>query len=75
MAANVTVSTDKIAVGDPRKLFEARAAAGRRTSRQPTRSRRTGRFLVHLLDPKAVPTQIDVVLNWFEELRTKVPAR
>ena len=75
MAANVTMSTDKIAVGDPRKLFEARAAAGRSTFQAAYSVSLDGRFLVHLLDPKAVPTQIDVVLNWFEELRTKVPAR
>ena len=30
------------------------------------------RFLVLLLDPRAIPTQINVVLNWFEELRAKV---
>ena len=33
------------------------------------------RFIVLLLDPRAVPTQINVVLDWFEELRAKVPAR
>jgi hypothetical protein len=34
-----------------------------------------GRFLVQLLDPRAVPTQINVVLDWWGELRAKVPAR
>jgi len=33
------------------------------------------RFLVLLLDPRAIPTQINVVLNWFEELNAKVPPR
>ena len=33
------------------------------------------RFLVLLLDPRAIPTQINVVQNWFEELKAKVPAR
>jgi hypothetical protein len=33
------------------------------------------RFLVLLLDPRAVPTQIHVVLDWFTELEAKVPAR
>lgn len=28
-----------------------------------------------LLDPRAIPTQINVVLNSFEELKVKVPAR
>ncbi len=34
-----------------------------------------GRFLVLLLDPRAIPTQVNVVLNWFEELKAKVPSR
>ena len=33
------------------------------------------RFLVLLLDPRAVPTQINVVQDWFAELEAKVPAR
>jgi hypothetical protein len=33
------------------------------------------RFLVFLLDPRAVPTRIDVVLDWLEELKAKVPPR
>lgn len=32
-------------------------------------------FLVLILDPRAIPTQINVVLNWFEELRAKAPTR
>ena len=33
------------------------------------------RLLVQLLDPRAIPTQINVVQNWFEELKAKVPVR
>jgi len=33
------------------------------------------RLLVVLLDPRAIPTRIDVVLGWFQELESKVPAR
>jgi Tol biopolymer transport system component len=76
MAATVTISADKIAIGDSRKLFDARAAVGRSTFQPAYSVSPDGRrFLVHLLDPKALPTQINVVLNWFEELRAKVPSR
>jgi hypothetical protein len=27
------------------------------------------------VSPRAIPTQINVVLNWFEELKAKVPAK
>jgi hypothetical protein len=33
------------------------------------------RLLVQLLDPRAIPTQINVVQNWFEELKAKVRVR
>jgi len=76
MAAGVTSAGGTLNVADSRKLFDARAAHGR-TTFQPAYSVSSDgrRFLVHLLDPRAIPTQINVVLNWFEELRTKVPAR
>lgn len=32
-------------------------------------------FLVLWLEPRAVPTRIGVVLDWFAELEAKVPAR
>jgi hypothetical protein len=32
-------------------------------------------FLVLRPDSRAIPTQINVVLNWFDELKAKVPAR
>jgi serine/threonine-protein kinase len=76
MAASVSSTGGKLSVGDPRRLFEARAASGR-SSFQPGYSISPDgkRFLIHLLDPTAMPTRIDVVLNWFEELKAKVPAR
>jgi len=73
MAATVGTAGGALAVGDPRKLFEARAAIGRSTFQPGYSVAADGRFLVHLLDPKAIPTQIDVVLDWFDELRAKVP--
>jgi hypothetical protein len=30
-------------------------------------------FLILQPDPRAIPTQINVVLNWFDELKAKVP--
>jgi serine/threonine-protein kinase len=76
MAATVTSAGDTLRVEDARKLFEARAAAGRSLFQPAYSVSPDGRrFLVHLLDPRAIPTQINVVLNWFEELKAKVPVR
>jgi serine/threonine-protein kinase len=76
LAASVTSAGGMLTVGDSRKLFDARAAHGRSTIQAGySVSPDGGRFLVLLLDPRAVPTQIDVVLNWFEELKAKAPAR
>ena len=76
MVARVTSAGGLLKVADARKLFDARAAQGRSTF-QPAYSVSPDdrRFLVHLQDPRAIPTQINVVMNWFAELRTKVPAR
>ena len=76
MAASVTIAGGKITAGDPRTLFEVRAAPGRSTFQAAYSVSPDGRrFLVHLLDPRAIPTQINLVLNWFEELKQKVPPR
>ena len=65
-----------LVVGDSRKLFEIRAASGRSVMHAGYAVSPDGqRFLVLLLDPRAVPTQINVVVDWFEELRAKVPTR
>ena len=65
-----------LTVGDSRRLFDARAAAGRSTLQAGySVSPDWRRFLVLLLDPRAIPTQINVVQNWFEELKAKVPVR
>jgi eukaryotic-like serine/threonine-protein kinase len=76
LAASITSTGGRLAVGDSRKLFEVRAAPGRSTIQAGYSVAPDGkRFLVLLLDPRAVPTQINVVLNWFTELEAKVPAR
>jgi len=65
-----------LSVGDARKLFDVRAGAGRSTNHAAYDVAPDGRrFLVQLLDPRAIPTQIHVVLNWFEELRANVSLR
>jgi len=73
----VAVSTaGSLSVGDARKLFEVRAASGRSTVHAGYDVSPDGRrFLVLLLDPRAIPTQINVVLNWFEDLKERVPPR
>jgi serine/threonine-protein kinase len=63
-------------VGEPRKLFDVQAAWGRNPNHAGYAVSPDGkRFLILRPDPRAIPTQINVVLNWFEELRTKVPTR
>jgi len=74
MAATVS-SGGPLAVGESRKLFEIPAAVGRTTFHAGYAVGPDGRFLVQRLDPRAIPTQINVVLNWFEELKAKVPTK
>lgn len=75
MAASVSNTAGTLAAGEPRKLFEIYAAQGRSTFQSGYSMAPDGRFLILLLDPRAVPTRIDVVLNWFDELKAKVPAK
>ena len=76
LAASVTSAGGTLTASDSRKLFEVRAAPGRTTIQAGYSVSPDGRrFLVHLLDPRAVPTKINVVLDWFAELEAKVPVR
>jgi Tol biopolymer transport system component len=63
--------------GKPRVLFEGRYVATPATSPNYDVSRDGQRFL--MLKPNeqeaSAPTQINVVINWFEELKRRVPAR
>jgi hypothetical protein len=53
-----------------------RAAPGRSTIQAGYSVSPDGRrFLLLVLDPRAFPTKINVVLDWFAELEAKVPAR
>jgi hypothetical protein len=75
LSAAVGWSGGRLVIADSRTLFEVRAAAGRSTIQPGYSVARDGRLLVLLSDPRARPTQINVVLDWFEELKATVPAR
>jgi len=74
MAVDITTQPD-FAVGKPRVLFEALYEPSPLTTPNYDVSPDGQRFL--MLKPteqaQAAPTQINVVLNWFEELKQKVP--
>jgi serine/threonine-protein kinase len=73
-AASVTPGS--LAVGDSRKLFDTQAAWGRYSNHVGYAVSPDGRrFLILRPDPRAIPTQIHVVLNWLEELRAKAPSK
>jgi len=75
LAARIT-SDGPLWVGDSVPLFELLVASGTTTQQAGYSPSPDGqRFLVQLPHPNAVPTRINVVLNWFEELKAKVPAR
>ncbi|MEO6325551.1 MAG: protein kinase [Thermoanaerobaculia bacterium] len=76
LAATVTRKGDEIIVGDPRKLFELKVAPGRSSFQAGYSLSPDGRrLLVQVQDPRALPTQMNIVQNWFEELSARVPAR
>ena len=55
-----------LTISRPVRLFELRFQTDYAVARD-------GRFLVGLRDPQARPAQVRVVLNWFDELRARVP--
>ena len=72
----VTVSTaGSLRVGEVLKLFEVQAQRGRNSAHADYAVGPDGRFLIQLRDPRSIPTQINVVLNWFEELKAKMEGR
>jgi eukaryotic-like serine/threonine-protein kinase len=69
-------STGTLSVSESRKLFETPALYGRYSNHAGYAVSPDGRRLLILRpDPRAIPRQINVVLNWFEELNAKVPSR
>ena len=75
LAAPVSWAGGRLSTGDPRVLFEVAAARGRSTLQAGYSVAPDGRLLVLLSDPKAIPNRIEVVLNWFDELKARVPVR
>ncbi len=76
VAVNVDTSPDAIEVGETRKLFDLRIANARSPQHPGYAVSPDGsRFLVVIPEPQAIPTRINIVLNWFEELNAKVPPR
>jgi Tol biopolymer transport system component len=71
-----SVGTGPVVRSQPRKLFDMKAAAGRTSNESSYGISPDGRrFLIVQPDARAVPTELRVVENWFEELKGKVPVR
>lgn len=70
MAADTQYGARLIA-GKPRRLFGGgwQLAAGVPFAVMPDGKR----FLKVRFEPAAIPTRIDVIFNWFDELKKKVP--
>ncbi len=60
--------------GKPRMLFEGRYLSGGSPLANYDVSADGQRFLMIKASEEAPPTQINIVLNWFEELKQKVPS-
>jgi len=72
----VDISTDPtFAVGNPTLLFEGSYVGGPGSGRDYDVTPDGQRFLMVRVKggEQAAPTQMDVVLNWFEELKRLVP--
>ena len=70
---------ERLAVGKPKRLFDAGWELGSGWDPAITASFAVmpdgERFLMVRYEPDAIPTRINVVLNWFDELRRRVPTR
>ena len=55
-----------LSVSRPAMLFRAEFGPGYSVARD-------GRFLVAQRDPQAAPVRVNVILNWFDQLRARVP--
>lgn len=68
-----------VAVGKPKKLFDAGWELGGGWDPVINKSFAVmpdgERFLMVRYEPAAIPTRINVILNWFEELTRKVPVK
>jgi Tol biopolymer transport system component/predicted Ser/Thr protein kinase len=69
MAVDVTTSP-AFSAGKPRLLFEGQFAGGGDVSPDGQRF-----LMIQAVEPEQPATQINVVLNWFEELKQKAPVK
>lgn len=69
----VSITPGVLAVGKTVKLFETKATRSDSANFIGYAVRPDGKLLIRMPDPRAVPTKLHVVLNWFEELKAKVP--
>jgi serine/threonine protein kinase/Tol biopolymer transport system component len=70
MAADVQTGA-RLSAGKPRRLFDGgwQLAAGVPFAVMPDGKR----FLMVRYEPAAIPTRMDVIFNWFDELKNRVP--
>ena len=74
MMAVVIETAPELSVGTPRLLFEGRfLGIGRLQRRNYDVSADGQRFLMIQREQDLVPTELIVILNWFEELKRLVP--
>ena len=76
MMAVDLVAGERLAVGRPRRILDAGWELGVGLDRVTNASYAVmpdERFLMIRYEPEAIPTRINVVLNWFEELTRRVP--
>jgi Tol biopolymer transport system component len=72
MAANI-LSGETFSAENPRLLFEGRFVPTRRGDAAYDVSPDGQRFLMVKRVQESIPTQLNIVLNWFEELKRRVP--
>ena len=73
MAVDVTTKTALVA-GKPEVLFEGRYDERTLPRANYDVTPDSRRFLMVKTNERQAPTQLKVVLNWFEELKRRVPA-
>ncbi|MBI3048448.1 MAG: hypothetical protein HYY76_09045 [Acidobacteria bacterium] len=70
---------ERVAAGKPKRLFDAGWELGGGWDPAITASFAVmpdgERFLMIRYEPAAIPTRINVILNWFVELNRRVPTR
>ena len=69
MAVEVNATPSGFSAGRPRVLFEGRYEESFDVAPDGQRF-----LMIQSVEPEQPATQINVVLNWFEELRRRVPA-